>query len=114
MGGVASCGAGATVVAGAARSLLNKSENERSSVISSAVKCLSLFRDEVVAGNTAACDFAIEDLVRHESPVSLYLVVPPSDVSRTRPLIRLLINQIGRRPPETLKSESEESAAVAV
>jgi len=98
------------VVAGAARSLLNKSENERSSVISSAVKCLSLFRDEVVATNTAACDFAIEDLVRHESPVSLYLVVPPSDVSRTRPLIRLLINQIGRRLTEGLNPQEGEGA----
>jgi type IV secretion system protein VirD4 len=99
------------VVAGAARSLLNKSENERSSVVSSAVKCLSLFRDEVVAANTAACDFAIEDLVRHEAPVSLYLVVPPSDVSRTRPLMRLLINQIGRRLTEALNPEEGEGRA---
>jgi len=99
------------VVAGAARSLLNKSENERSSVTSSAVKCLALFRDEVVATNTSTCDFAIEDLVRHESPVSLYLVVPPSDVSRTRPLIRLLINQIGRRLTEALNPEEGEGAA---
>jgi type IV secretion system protein VirD4 len=98
------------VVAGAARALLNKSENERSSVVSSAVKCLSLFRDEVVAANTSACDFAIEDLVRHEVPVSLYLVVPPSDVSRTRPLIRLLINQIGRRLTETLNPRVGEGA----
>jgi type IV secretion system protein VirD4 len=29
--------------------------------------------------------------------VSLYLVVPPSDLSRTRPLIRLLLNQIARQ-----------------
>jgi type IV secretion system protein VirD4 len=98
------------VVAGAARALLNKSENERSSVVSSAVKCLSLFRDEVVAANTSACDFAIEDLVRHAVPVSLYLVVPPSDVSRTRPLIRLLINQIGRRLTETLNPRAGEGA----
>src|SRR3546814_8337698 len=35
-------------------------------------------------------------------PVSLYLVVPPSDSSRTKPLIRLLLNQIGRRLTESL------------
>src|SRR3546814_18501031 len=35
-------------------------------------------------------------------PVSLYLVVPPSDISRTKPLIRLLLNQIGRRLTESL------------
>ncbi|HAT7521987.1 conjugal transfer protein TraG [Citrobacter freundii] len=35
-------------------------------------------------------------------PVSLYLVVPPSDISRTKPLIRLILNQIGRRLTESL------------
>jgi len=93
------------VVAGAARAVMNKSENERSSVISSAVKCLSLFRDEVVAENTSACDFRITDLVQQERPVSFYLTVPPSDLSRTRPLVRLLIQQIGRRLTESLHFE---------
>ena len=37
-----------------------------------------------------------------ERPVSLYLVVPPSDISRTRPLVRLILNQIARRLTETL------------
>ena len=99
------------VVAGAAQSLLNKSDNERSSVVSSAVKCLSLWRDDVVAGNTSACDFAIADLVEHEAPVSLYLVVPPSDIDRTRPLMRLLINQIGRRLTEELNPEGGQGRA---
>ena len=93
------------VVAGAARAVMNKSENERSSVISSAVKCLSLFRDEVVAENTSACDFRITDLVQQEQPVSCYLTVPPSDLSRTRPLVRLLIQQMGRRLTESLHFE---------
>ena len=94
------------VVAGAARAVMNKSENERSSVVSSAVKCLSLFRDEVVAENTSACDFRITDLVQQERPVSFYLTVPPSDLSRTRPLVRLLIQQIGRRLTESLHFEN--------
>jgi len=34
--------------------------------------------------------------------VSLYLVVPPSDISRTKPFIRLILNQIGRRLTESL------------
>ena len=33
-------------------------------------------------------------------PVTLYLVVPPSDINRTKPLIRLILNQIGRRLTE--------------
>ena len=33
----------------------------------------------------------------------MYLVVPASDISRTKPLIRLLLNQIGRRLTETVE-----------
>ena len=43
---------------------------------------------------------------RCERPVSLYLVVPPSDISRTKPLIRLVLNQIGRRLTEKLETET--------
>ena len=39
---------------------------------------------------------------RGRASVSLYLVVPPSDISRTKPLIRLILNQIGRRLTESL------------
>lgn len=90
------------VVASAARELLNKSENERSGVLSTAMSFLALYRDPTVAAVTAACDWRIADLVNAERPVSLYLVVPPSDISRTKPLIRLILNQIGRRLTETL------------
>lgn len=89
------------VVAQSARELLNKSENERSGVLSTALSFLSLYRDPTVARATSACDFRIEDLVAGSSPLSLYLVVPPSDISRTRPLVRLILNQIGRRLTET-------------
>jgi type IV secretion system protein VirD4 len=44
------------------------------------------------------------DLVSGEQPATLYLVVPPSDISRTKPLIRLMLNQIGRRLTEELPS----------
>ena len=90
------------VVAQAARELLNKSENERSGVLSTAMSFLGLYRDPVVAGVTSRCDWRIADLVEGERPVSLYLVVPPSDISRTKPLIRLVLNQIGRRLTERL------------
>jgi type IV secretion system protein VirD4 len=36
--------------------------------------------------------------------VTLYLVVPLSDISQTEPLIRLILNQIGRRLTEELQS----------
>ena len=91
------------VVASAARELLNKSENERSGVLSTAMSFLGLYRDPTVAAVTSACDWRIADLLEGERPVSLYLVVPPSDISRTKPLVRLVLNQIGRRLTERLE-----------
>ena len=51
------------VVASAARELLNKSENERSGVLSTAMCFLGLYRDPVVAKVTSRCDWRIADLV---------------------------------------------------
>jgi type IV secretion system protein VirD4 len=90
------------VVASTARELLNKSENERSGVLSTAVSFLALYRDPIVARVTSHCDWRIQDLIASPYPVSLYLGVPPSDLVRTRPLIRLMLNQIGRRLTESL------------
>ncbi|WP_339846260.1 conjugal transfer protein TraG [uncultured Halopseudomonas sp.] len=90
------------VVASAAREVLNKADNERSGVLSTAMSFLGLYRDPTVAAVTSRCDWRIADLIAAEHPVSLYLVVPPSDINRTKPLIRLLLNQIGRRLTESL------------
>tara|TARA_R100001086_G_scaffold108369_1_gene54705 strand:- start:238 stop:2157 length:1920 start_codon:yes stop_codon:yes gene_type:complete len=90
------------VVAEAARELLNKSENEKSSVVSTAISFLGLFRDPVVQRATSGSDWQIADLFLGQRPASLYLVVPPSDLSRTKPLIRLILNQIARRLCEEL------------
>ena len=90
------------VVASAAREVLNKSDNERSGVLSTAMSFLGLYRDPTVAEVTSRCDWRIADLISAEHPVSLYLVVPPSDISRTKPLIRLILNQVGRRLTESL------------
>ena len=92
------------VVASAARELLNKSDNERSGVLSTAMSFLGLYRDPVVAQVTRRCDWRIADIAGEEKPTTLYLVVPPSDISRTKPLIRLILNQIGRRLTEDLNA----------
>jgi type IV secretion system protein VirD4 len=93
------------VIASAARELLNKSENERSGVLSTAMSFLGLYRDPVVAQVTRRCDWRIRDLVEDDRPTTLYLVVPPSDISRTKPLVRLILNQIGRRLTEELQAK---------
>ncbi|UVC15137.1 conjugal transfer protein TraG [Mesorhizobium onobrychidis] len=97
------------VVASAAREVLNKSENERSGVLSTAMSFLGLYRDPTVAAATSACDWRIADLLDAERPTSLYLVVPPSDISRTKPLVRLVLNQIGRRLTERLEGDPKKS-----
>jgi type IV secretion system protein VirD4 len=76
--------------------MMNRPEQERGSVLSSAMSYLMLYRDPLVATNTARSDFSINDLMNHEKPVSLYLVVRPADKDRLKPLMRLLLNQIVR------------------
>ena len=99
------------VVASAAREVLNKT---RQRALGRAVD-----RHVVSSGSTAIrrsptttsrCDWRIADLMDAERPVSLYLVVPPSDISRTKPLIRLILNQIGRRLTETLDGSDGDRA----
>lgn len=95
------------VVAQAARELLNKAENEKSSVVSTAVSFLGLYRDPVIQDITSVSDWRIDELLPGRAPQSLYLVVPPSDLSRTRPLIRLILNQIARRMCEEIPSAEQ-------
>jgi type IV secretion system protein VirD4 len=94
-------------VAEGARAMLSKSENERSGVLSTVLTLLEVYTDPVIAQLTSASDWGVMDLVAGDLPVSLYLVVPPSDLSRTRPLMRLILNQIGRRLTEELPGPSQ-------
>ena len=86
-----------TFIASSAREMLNKAENEASGVISTVLVNLALYRDPVVALNTSRCDFRIHDLMNHDAPVNLYLVISPADIDRVRPLVRLMVDMIVRR-----------------
>jgi len=97
------------VVAQSAKDMLNKADNERSGVLSTAMSFLTLYRDPIVARNTEVSDFRIADLVSLEHPVSLYLVVPPSDKDRIKPLLRLILNQVLRTLAARLPSETRAS-----
>lgn len=85
------------VVAATGRDMLNRVDRERSGVHSTAVTCLEVFRDPLIAQNTSRSDFRIADLMNHAQPVSLYLVTPGDDKLRLRPLVRLLLTMIMRR-----------------
>lgn len=85
----------------AAQAYLNKSSNEASGVLSTALSFLALYRDPIVAENTRISDFTIESLMQRKT--ALYLVVPPSDKDRLKPLLRLVINQVVRRLTENME-----------
>jgi len=84
------------VIAASARDMLNRPEEERGSVLSTAMSFLSLYRDPLVARNVSHSDFTVMDLMNWERPVSLYLVVRAEDKDRMRPLMRLILNQLVR------------------
>ena len=101
------------VVASAARELLNKSRQR-------ALR-RALHRD-VVPGPLSRSGRGAGDAPlrlahrRHRrggAAATLYLVVPPSDISRTKPLIRLILNQIGRRLTEDLNASEPAAPAAA-
>ncbi|WP_079415598.1 type IV secretory system conjugative DNA transfer family protein [Thiomonas intermedia] len=99
---------GWAAVAQASQSFLNKAPNEASGVLSTALSFLSLYRDPIVADNTRVSDFTLESLMGGvdvdgkpaKEKTAFYLVVPPSDKDRLKPLLRLVINQVVRRLTE--------------
>jgi len=80
--------------------------NGPAGVVSTATANMSLYRDPIVARNTACCDFRISDLMNHETPLNLYLVVSSADIDRTRPLFRIFISQLSRRLMEKMEFSS--------
>lgn len=98
-------------IASSAREMMNKDEKEASGVLSTALVNMALYRDPIVAMNTSRCDFRIHDLMNHEVPLSLYLVVSPADIDRVKPLMRLILDMIIRRV--CAKMEFADGASVA-
>lgn len=96
------------VVANSAQEMLNREDKEASSVLSTTVSYLTLYRDPVIARNTSRSSFHIRDLMNHEKPVSLYFVVKPVDKDRIRPFVRLFITQVIRRLADSMEFKNGE------
>jgi len=88
--------------------MLDKEDRDFGGVLSTAKTALTLYSDPVVASNTSASDFTIDNLVNHDQPASLYLVVPPSDKIRLRPLIRLMFTMVVNRLSERMAFDGAE------
>lgn len=85
------------LIRSAAQEMQDRAPQERSGVQSSSKVDLSLYRDPIIAANISTCDFRLDDLMNGDAPASLYLVVPPSDIDRLRPLLRIILNLYMRR-----------------
>ena len=85
------------VVMEKAQEMLDKEDKEFSGVLSFAKTALTLFSDPLVVRNTSSSDFRCADFLNAEKPISVYLVVPPSDKLRLRPLVRLIITMLVNR-----------------
>lgn len=90
--------AGSTeLIRGAAGDMKNRAANERSGVQSSAKVDLALYRDPIIAKNISESDFTLDELMNGDQPSTLYLVVPPSDINRLRPLLRIFMTLVQAR-----------------
>jgi type IV secretion system protein VirD4 len=107
---------GWTVAAQASQAMCNKAPNEFSGVLSTSLSFLTLYRDPIVAENTSFSDFCIEDLMgggfdekgQPRGPkCSLYIVSPPSDKDRIKPLTRLILNMTLRRLTEGMEFNAD-------
>lgn len=96
-------------VAEKAQEMMDKDERELSGILSSAKVKLQLYSDPIVSGNICHSDFRVDDLVNGENPATLYIIVPPSDKDRLKPLTRLLLALIINRLTETMKFDGGRS-----
>lgn len=69
-------------------------EKIRQGWASGAQAVLGLFKDPILAEVTSRDDFSPSDLQHAEHPCSLYLVIPPGDLKRLAPLLRVLFTQL--------------------
>lgn len=93
----AGSGAATALIRAAAQEMQDRAAQERSGVQSSSKVDLSLYRDPIIARNITGSDFRLDDLMNGEAPASLYIIIPPSDIDRLRPLLRIILNLFLRR-----------------
>jgi len=93
-------------VACEARSMVGKEHRERSGVFSTIDAFLKPFNDIALGEITSRSDFSIHDLMHSKKPISLYIIVPPSDLNRLKPVLRIIVELITARNTEQLKFSS--------
>lgn len=92
-------------VAKKARMMIDKPDKELSSVKSTVDGYLEPFSEPLVSKVTGESSFRIADLMQRQAPVSLYIVVPPEDLKRLGPVVRILLDTITARSMVPLEFE---------
>jgi type IV secretion system protein VirD4 len=93
-------------VSEAARSMKDKPNEERGSVKSTTESYLLPFKETVLAEITKDSDFNLCELMHGSSPVSVYLTIPPSDLIRLMPIVRIFVDMIISRNIRTIGFEN--------
>lgn len=86
-----------SIIAAIGNQQLARADRERSSVFSTAVRAVQTFKDPLIRRNTSESDFSLSDFADSQSPISLYLTVPYSDIDRLSSVLRLLVSFVIRR-----------------
>lgn len=76
------------------REMAGQADDVKLGVISALISFMAIYCDPQVAETTARSDFSITDLVNADQPASLYIVAPPYEADRLKPLFRLIMSQI--------------------
>jgi type IV secretion system protein VirD4 len=82
------------IISNTASRCLGQHFKVRSDVFATVFSKMRLFEDPYIAHVTGHSDFKLSDFYESKTPLSLYLTVPFSDVTRIAPVFKLLINFI--------------------
>lgn len=85
------------IICQGAMRVLNTNPKEKASVFKTVFSKIQLFEDPLIANATSGNDFEIEDFMQPDKPITLYLTVPYSDVTRIASVFRLLISFMLRK-----------------
>ncbi len=77
-----------------ATSFLEQDDKVKGGWVASAMGYLSLWKDPLVAATTSTSDFRLRDIQFARRPMSVFLVIPPGDLDRLSPLVRLFFQQL--------------------
>ena len=92
--------------------MITTTDRELSGVVNTANNALSLYRDPIIGANTTRSDFRINDLMNHDTPISVYFVVTPKTRAVLRPLIRLFLTQIVTQLADRMEFDNGRSKTV--